>query len=187
MSLRKESIQTRKRKKRKDERSLLDDTSSDFRSHCVDPNPSTMRVSQPVYKCFLVEKLSVNEKWSRDSGQVLLCPRIFRCCNSMKQMQQCDWMAFNSQYLNFYRTDSNAIFNIVFACLLYIIISKSISYLSDKTRRNKCLKKGGLLRLSADLAFGTARTKCMQNKNGLKICRVAFQRIALLKVYQKSR
>ncbi len=39
-------------------------------------------------------------------------------------------------------------------------------------------------RLGADLAFLITRTKCMQNKNGLEICRIALQRIVLLKVYR---
>ncbi len=50
-------------------------------------------------------------------------------------------MVFNSQLLNFYRTDSNAIFNIVFTRQFYIIISRLISYASEKTRRKKLLKK----------------------------------------------
>ncbi len=37
-------------------------------------------------------------------------------------------MAFNSQLLNFYQTDSNANFNIAYASLFYIIIAKPISY-----------------------------------------------------------
>ncbi len=37
--------------------------------------------------------------------------------------------------VNYYRPESNAIFNIVFASLFYIIVSKPISCLSDKTRR----------------------------------------------------
>ncbi len=94
-------------------------------------------------------------------------------------------MAFNSQLLNFYRTDSNTVFNIVFASLFDIIISKQLAYLSNKTKRKKFLKKDGLLWFSADLPLWITRTKCMQNKNGLKICRIALQRIALLSL-QKS-
>ncbi len=90
-------------------------------------------------------------------------------------------MAFKSQLLNIYQTDSNAIFSIVFASLFHIIISKPISYLSNKIRWKKCWKKGGILRLSADLAFWITRTKCMQNKNGQKLCRIALHRKALLK------
>ncbi len=91
-------------------------------------------------------------------------------------------MVFNFQLLNFDRTDSNAIYNIVFASLFYMIISVLIAYLSDKTRRIKLLKKMGVLRLSADLSFWITRAKCRQNKNGLNICRIALQRIALLQV-----
>ncbi len=76
----------------------------------------------------------------------------------------CDWMVFNSHFLNFYQTDSYAIFIIVFTSLFKIIISKPISSLSDKTRRKKFWKKVALLRLSADLAFWITRTKCMQKR-----------------------
>ncbi len=88
----------------------------------------------------------------------------------LKTCKKCDWMAFNSQLLNFDRTDSNAIFNMVFIGLFYIIISKPISYLSDKTRRKKLLKKGTLLRLSA--------------YQGLNVYRIALQRKPLPKVYK---
>ncbi len=88
-------------------------------------------------------------------------------------------MAFKSQSLNFYQTYSNAIFSIVFASLLYIVISTPISYLSDRTRREKLLRKDGLLKLNADLAFWITCTKCMQNINGLIICRITPQRTAL--------
>ncbi len=91
-------------------------------------------------------------------------------------------MAFNSQLLNFYRTDSYAICKIVFAGLFYIIISKPISSLSDKTRRKNLLKKNGSL--SVGPAFSIMRTKCMQNKNELQICGIVLQMIALLKVYK---
>ncbi len=93
-------------------------------------------------------------------------------------------MAFKSQSLDFYRTDSKTILSIVFASLHYIIISKPFSYLSDKAARKKLLKKDGLSRLSADLAFWLTRTKSMQSKDGLEICRIALQREALLKIYK---
>ncbi len=63
-----------------------------------------------------------------------------------------------------------------------IMILKPISHFSEKNRRKKLLKKGGLLRLSADLAFIISRTKDMQNKNGLNISRIALQRNAPRKV-----
>ncbi len=50
-------------------------------------------------------------------------------------------MAFDSQLQNFYLTNANAIFDIVFASNLFIKISKQIAYLSDKTRRKKLLNK----------------------------------------------
>ncbi len=50
-------------------------------------------------------------------------------------------MVFKSKLLNFYRTDSNAIFDIVLASLFYTIILKPISCLSDKTRRKNVEKK----------------------------------------------
>ncbi len=99
----------------------------------------------------------------------------------LKNWTRGDWLEFKSQIHNFYQADSNAIFSIVFACLFYIIISKLNFYLSDKTRRKKLFKK----RLSVDLAFWIPRTQCMQNKTGLEICRIALQRIVLLKVYKK--
>ncbi len=71
----------------------------------------------------------------------------------LKKAKKWDRMAFKSPLFNFYRTDSNKIFNIVLMSLFYIITSKPVSYLSDKTRRKKLLKKDGFLRLSADLAF----------------------------------
>ncbi len=58
-------------------------------------------------------------------------------------------MAFNPKVLNFYRTDSNAIFNIVFASLYDNIISKPIPYFSVKTRWKKLLK----LRLKFELVM----------------------------------
>ncbi len=82
----------------------------------------------------------------------------------LENCKKCGWMTFKPQLLKFYQTDSNEIFNIVFACLFYIIILKPISYLSDPTRRKKCWKKGELLRLSADLPFWIIRTECTQNK-----------------------
>ncbi len=65
-----------------------------------------------------------------------------------------------------------------------IIILKPVAFLSDNTRRKKCWKNGRLLRFCTDLAFWITRSKCMQNTNGLKISRLALQRIALLKVYK---
>ncbi len=56
---------------------------------------------------------------------------------TIEKCKKCDWMAFNSQVLKFYRTYSNAIFEIVFASLFYIIISKPISYLIEITRWKK--------------------------------------------------
>ncbi len=50
-------------------------------------------------------------------------------------------MAFNSQLLYIYRTDYNAVFNIMFASLFYITISKPIPQLSDKTRQKKIVEK----------------------------------------------
>ncbi len=47
-------------------------------------------------------------------------------------MQKCDWTAFNSQLINFYQTDSNATFNIMFASLFDDIISKPIPSFSGK-------------------------------------------------------
>ncbi len=41
-------------------------------------------------------------------------------------------MAFNTQLLNFSRTDSSAIVDVAYASPFYIIISKPSSYLSDK-------------------------------------------------------
>ncbi len=64
------------------------------------------------------------------------------CCKSIEKLKKSDWMAFNYQLLNFYRTDSHAIFDIVFASLFDIIISKQKAHLSGRTRRKKMLKKG---------------------------------------------
>ncbi len=58
--------------------------------------------------------------------------------------------------LNFYQTDSNTIFSIVFASLFYIMIAKPISYLRHKIRREKLVKKDGLLRLSAESLIPSA-------------------------------
>ncbi len=70
-------------------------------------------------------------------GKVILgCRKLLRKC------KKCDWMAFKSQLPNFYRTDPNALFSIVFASLFYNIILKLISYMNDKIRRKKCWKKG---------------------------------------------
>ncbi len=64
--------------------------------------------------------------------------QILGCCKRIDNMQKCDWMELTCQLLNFYRTDSNAIFNIVIASLFYIIISKPMPYLCDDARANKC-------------------------------------------------
>ncbi len=72
----------------------------------------------------------------------------------------------------------------MFVYVFNTMISKPIAYLSDKTWRKQFWKKGGILRLSANLAFCISRIKCMQNKNRLKIGLLAFQMIALLKVYK---
>ncbi len=58
----------------------------------------------------------------------------------LKACKKCDWIAFKSQLLKFYQTDSNVIYSIVFAILFYIMISKPMSYLCDRTRRNKLSK-----------------------------------------------
>ncbi len=58
-----------------------------------------------------------------------------------KNIKKCDWIAIKFQLLNFYRTDSNAIFRVMIGSLFSIIKSKSISYLSEKSRRKKLLKK----------------------------------------------
>ncbi len=104
----------------------------------------------------------------------------------MKKCKKWDWMALKYRLLNIYLSDCNAIFSIVFVCLFYTIIWKPISYLSEKTGRKKVLKKGKLLGLSADQNFWITNTKYMLNKNGLKNCRIAVQRKALLGVYKIS-
>ncbi len=55
---------------------------------------------------------------------------------------------------------------------------------ATKLDETKCWKKGWLSRLSANLAFWITRTKCIQNKNGLKICQIAIQGKTLLNVYK---
>ncbi len=50
---------------------------------------------------------------------------ISGCCKSIKKCKKCDWMALNSKLLNFYRTDSNAIFDIAFASLFFTSRSSS--------------------------------------------------------------
>ncbi len=89
---------------------------------------------------------------------------------------------FSSQLLIFYQIDCNAIFNIVFANLFNFIISRPISYLSDKTKNY--LKRIGNSRFCVDLAFWIIRTKCMINTNGLKMHKLALGRIDLHKVYR---
>ncbi len=67
--------------------------------------------------------------------------QLLGCCKSIEKCKKWDWIAFNSLSLNFYRTDSNAIVSIVFASLFDIIIAKSISFLSDETRRKIIVEK----------------------------------------------
>ncbi len=105
----------------------------------------------------------------------MLCYTYYAVVKVLKRYIKCDWMAIDSQLLNNYPTNSKAILNIVFASLFYIIISKPIAHLSDKTRRKKFWIKDRLLKLSADLAFWLTRTKCMQNKNWLKLVESPFR------------
>ncbi len=57
----------------------------------------------------------------------------------LKKCKRRDWMAFKSELLNCFRTNSYAIFSIVFASLFYIVMSKPMTYFSDKARRKKLL------------------------------------------------
>ncbi len=82
-----------------------------------------------LFVLLLLSLLSSTTKFRYDNFYVVT--KVLNKC------KKCDWMAFKSQLLNFSRTDSNAIFSIVFANLFYIKISKPFSYLSDKTKRNK--------------------------------------------------
>ncbi len=83
--------------------------------------------------------------------------------------QKCGLLTFNSQLLNFYRTDSNAILDTVFINLFHIIIIKSNSHLNGKTRRKNLFKKCGISTLCVDIAFPIIRTKCRQGKDVLKV------------------
>ncbi len=62
---------------------------------------------------------------------------LFGCCKSIEKLQYVLLMVFNSQLINFYRTDSDPIFNIVLASLFYTIKFQPSSYLGEnnKTKR----------------------------------------------------